>query len=220
MTNRPDWNTYFLAMCNQVATRSPCVRRGVGVVITSSDHAILSTGYNGPPARCDHATEETCIRKDIPSGETPEISCCLHAEANAIALAAKNGTALREGTLYCNLPPCRECAKLVINAGIRTIIYYSQQGYPDQDTAKLYDQAKVEVLRVTGPVTQAQLPILDKQPATRWVEATTGWIIVADPRLSEEGLVSYTWLTGPKTGRDCYKTEERFRECFILEEDT
>lgn len=113
---RPSWDEYFMDIAKQVATRATCDRKHVGAVIVK-DKVILSTGYNGSPrgmAHCDDIGHEMveghCIRT-------------VHAEANAIAQAAKNGVSIDGSTLYTTASPCYDCFKLLINAGIKRIVY-------------------------------------------------------------------------------------------------
>ena len=86
---RPSWDEYFMTLANQVATRTTCLRRGVGAVIVK-DRRILATGYNGVPSGLRHCAETGCLRQQlgIPSGQRHEICRGLHAEQNAIIQAA------------------------------------------------------------------------------------------------------------------------------------
>ena len=115
-SGRPDWTTYFLTIAEVAASRATCDRKHVGAVLVR-DHTILATGYNGAIAglpHCDdvgHMLEDNhCVR-------------VLHAEANAVAQAAKNGIRLEGATCYCTLSPCWSCFKLLVNAGIKAIVY-------------------------------------------------------------------------------------------------
>ena len=114
--NRADWNSYFMNIARQVATRSTCDRKHVGAVIVR-DRTILSTGYNGSIrglAHCDdvgHLMEnDHCVRT-------------VHAEANAIAQAACHGVRLEGGEIYITASPCWNCFKLCANSGIVKIHY-------------------------------------------------------------------------------------------------
>ena len=125
MTDRPSWDQYFMTITRQVAERSTCTRAKVGAVIVR-DKNILATGYNGAPAGLPHCTEVGCLiyRSTTPSGELEE-NCfrTIHAEINAIAQAAKNGHAIREGDIYITHTPCIQCFKVLVNTGIRRICY-------------------------------------------------------------------------------------------------
>ena len=113
---RVSWETYFMNIANEVATRSTCDRKYVGAVIVR-EKTILSTGYNGSIKglpHCDEAGHEMvdghCVRTT-------------HAEANAIVQAAKNGVEINQSEIYVTASPCYNCFKLIANAGIKTIYY-------------------------------------------------------------------------------------------------
>lgn len=143
-TKRPLWDDYFMDIAKTVASRSTCLRRNVGAVLVK-DKRILSTGYNGAPRGCRHCEETGCLREQlgIPSGERHEICRGSHAEINAIAQAAANGIATEECWVYCTLAPCPFCAKALINAGCRKVIYGDK--YDDTLGIKLLEEAGVEV---------------------------------------------------------------------------
>jgi dCMP deaminase len=100
-----------------MAKRSTCQRVRVGAVL-SNQGRIISSGYGGAPAGVEHCNESNC---------TPANPCrrTIHAEANAIAWAARLGSATFGSTLHVTLSPCLECAKLLINAGIERVVYNS-----------------------------------------------------------------------------------------------
>ena len=120
-----------MTLANQVATRTTCLRRAVGAVIVK-DRRILATGYNGVPSGIRQCAEVGCLREQlgVPSGQRHEICRGLHAEQNAIIQAARFGTDIDGATIYVNTQPCVVCAKMIINAGIREIVY--QNPYPDE----------------------------------------------------------------------------------------
>ncbi|RLB11298.1 MAG: cytidine deaminase [Deltaproteobacteria bacterium] len=143
---RPSWKEYFMGITRMVAKRSTCLRRQVGALIVK-DKRILATGYNGAPSGLRHCEEVGCIRKEsnIPSGERHELCRGLHAEQNAIIQAARHGISIKDGTLYCTNSPCVICAKMIINAGIKEIIY--DEGYDDPLAMELLEEAGVKVER-------------------------------------------------------------------------
>ena len=128
--NRPTADEYFMNMAKLVATRSTCVRREVGAVIVK-DKRVLSTGYNGAPKGSKHCDELGCIRVElnVPSGTRHELCRGVHAEQNAVIQAAYFGVSVKDSTIYTTTYPCSMCAKLLINAGIKEIVY--NEGYPD-----------------------------------------------------------------------------------------
>jgi dCMP deaminase len=116
MSERVGWHTYFMNIARQAATRSTCDRKHVGAVIVR-DKTILSTGYNGSLRGMPHCDDV---------GHLMEAGHCVgtvHAEANAIIQAAKNGVRIEGAELYTTASPCWNCFKLIANAGIRTIYF-------------------------------------------------------------------------------------------------
>lgn len=121
MMNR--WDNYFWEVCNAVARNSKCKSRQIGAIIVR-DKAIISTGYNGPPRGMRECGDE-CPRhtKNFKSGEGLELCPAAHAEANAIAQAARNGINVCGTTMYMSCPiPCKNCLSLIINAGIIEVV--------------------------------------------------------------------------------------------------
>jgi dCMP deaminase len=127
-----------------VSKRSTCLHRHVGAVLVRDKH-ILSTGYNGAPSGLPHCEEVGCIRDrgNIPSGERHELCRGTHAEANAIIQAALHGISTENATMYCTHQPCVLCAKLIINAKIREVVY--REPYPDSLSLELLKQANIKV---------------------------------------------------------------------------
>jgi dCMP deaminase len=113
---RVGWHDYFMNIADQVGTRSTCDRKHVGALIVR-DKTILSTGYNGSLRGAPHCDE---VGHDLENGHCIRT---VHAEANAIAQAAKHGVALEDAELYVTASPCLTCFKLVANAGIKAVYY-------------------------------------------------------------------------------------------------
>jgi dCMP deaminase len=145
--SRPDWDTYFLKITADVSERATCVKRRVGAIIVKNNR-ILSTGYNGAPKGFAHCTEATCIRQQmgLPSGQRHELCRGLHAEQNAIIQAAVHGVSIEGGTMYCNYQPCAICVKMIINAGIKKLVYTG--GYPDELAQEMMKTSALEVKRI------------------------------------------------------------------------
>jgi dCMP deaminase len=121
-----------LIIAQVIAERGTCRRKKVGAVL-AKEGRILSTGYVGAPSGLPHCDESNC---------DPGSPCrrTIHAEANTIAWAARNGVATEGSTLYTTLSPCIDCAKLIINAGIELVIY-----------SELYrDPAPIDLLHEVG----------------------------------------------------------------------
>jgi len=146
MADRPSYDEYFMEMAHVVSKRSTCLRRKVGALLVKDKH-ILSTGYNGAPKGLAHCAEVGCIRKDknIPSGERHELCRGLHAEQNAIIQAAVFGVSITGSTLYCTNTPCVVCAKMLINAGVREIVYAGE--YPDDLAARMLSESNIKIHR-------------------------------------------------------------------------
>lgn len=120
--SRDDLN---MEIARVIALRGTCERGRVGAVI-AKDGRIISTGYAGAPAGLPHCTEAGCL-----IGADGGCIRTSHAEAGAIAFAARKGIATEGATLYVTLAPCQSCAKLIINAGIERVVY----GLPYRDSA-------------------------------------------------------------------------------------
>ena len=148
--SRPSWDEYFIEITHLVARRSTCLRRQVGAVLVK-DKNILATGYNGAPSGVAHCLDAGCLRErlNIPSGERHELCRGLHAEQNAIIQAAKHGTNIDQSILYCTTMPCIICSKMIINAGIRRIVY--EDGYPDQLAAEMIAESGVMMEKFHSP---------------------------------------------------------------------
>lgn len=146
---RPDWDTYFMDICHVVAKRGNCSRRQVAAIIVR-DRRIVSTGYNGTPRGITNCCDGGCPRcaSDLPSGEALGECICAHAEENAIVQAAYHGIAVKDGCLYCTLSPCLLCAKMIINAGIKEVVYETEYHFSEQARG-LFAQAGVKCRRFT-----------------------------------------------------------------------
>ena len=139
------WDKRFMEMTELVSTWSSCIRRQVGAIIVK-DKRILTTGYNGAPAdvsSCRDRGECLRIQRNIPSGTCQEICYAVHAEQNAICQAAKLGLSIDGATLYCTHQPCTICARLIINSGIKKVVY--KNGYPDDFSLELFKEAGVVI---------------------------------------------------------------------------
>ena len=139
------WDKRFMELTVQVGTWSSCFRRKVGAVIVR-DKRVMTTGYNGAPAGIASCIERgECLREklNIPSGTRAELCYGVHAEQNAIIQAAKLGVSIDGATLYCTHQPCVICAKIIINSGIRRVVY--KEGYPDDFSVKLFNEANVRL---------------------------------------------------------------------------
>lgn len=145
---RRDKTNYYLDIAQTVASRGTCLRRNFGAIIVKND-AILSTGYVGAPrGRANCSDLGICTRRalGVPKGQRYELCRSVHAEANAIINAAREqmiGATLylaclnyETGELEANTLPCSMCRRLIINAGIRTVVVRdSRESYRTIDVA-------------------------------------------------------------------------------------
>lgn len=131
---RPDWDDYFMGIAKVVALRSNCIKRKVAALIVK-DRRIISTGYNGTPRGVKNCSEGGCPRCNSmeASGRGLEECLCSHAEENAIVQSAYHGVNIKDSVLYSTFSPCLICTKMIINAGIREVVYNVE--YPMNETA-------------------------------------------------------------------------------------
>ena len=141
---RPSNDEYFMEMAQLVSSRSTCLRRKVGAVIVKETR-VLSTGYNGSPKGTKHCEELGCIRvkMNVPSGTRHELCRGVHAVQNAVTQAAYFGVSVDGATIYTTTYPCSMCAKILINAGIKEIIY--SEGYADDLSKDLLQKAGIKL---------------------------------------------------------------------------
>lgn len=127
-----------MEIAHVVKSRGNCLRRKVAAVVVK-ERRIISTGYNGTPRGITNCCEGGCARcaSDVPSGSGLGDCICSHAEENSITQAAYHGISLKDSTIYVTLSPCLTCAKMIINAGIREVIYDEEYCFSDQTRALL-----------------------------------------------------------------------------------
>ena len=125
----------YLEMAEIWAKNSYCKRRQVGALLVK-DNMIISDGYNGTPSGFENVCEENGVTKPY----------VLHAEANAISKIAKSGNSSAGATLYVTASPCMECAKLIIQSGIKRVVYKDE--YRLTDGVDLLRRAGIECERL------------------------------------------------------------------------
>jgi dCMP deaminase len=125
------WDEYFLNICDTIAQKSSCLSRKIGAIAVKDGKFLVATGYNGPAIGYPHCETKdksgllTCPRRlaGYKSGQGYDICPAEHAERNVICEAARMGHSLLGTTMYMNCEiPCRECAKSIVNAGIKSIV--------------------------------------------------------------------------------------------------
>jgi len=121
---RPSWDEYFMEVADAISKRATCDRGRSGCVIAKNKQ-ILVTGYVGSPMGLPHCDEVGHqFKKTIHEDDTVTQHCVrtVHAEQNAICQAAKQGISIEGATVYCRMTPCRTCAMLLINCGIKRVV--------------------------------------------------------------------------------------------------
>ncbi|MBX3129444.1 MAG: dCMP deaminase family protein [Polyangiaceae bacterium] len=142
MRQRASWDEYFMAIAREVATRSTCARKHVGAVIVR-DKMILATGYNGSLRGLAHCDDDDHLMEDGHCVRT------VHAEANAIVQAARNGIRLEGAHIYVTASPCWGCFKLIGNSGLTRIVF--GEFYRDERIFEFSRQMQIELLHLAAP---------------------------------------------------------------------
>ena len=137
---RPNWHEYYVLIARVVATRSTCLSFPVGAVIVR-DKQVLATGYNGPPSGETHCIDQGFCYEGVSDCASSQHlpSRAIHAEANAIASAARFGVCLNKAAIYITKQPCLSCLKLIIASGISSI-YCEQVDSPKSSETFLENQ--------------------------------------------------------------------------------
>lgn len=140
---RPGWDEYFMEIAKVVAKRSNCMKRQVAAILVKEGR-IIATGYNGTPRKTKNCNEGGCPRcnSNTPSGKNLADCFCSHAEENAIVQSSYHGIAIKDSTIYTTFSPCLICTKMIINAGIKEVIY--NDDYPlSEDSKGLLNEAQI-----------------------------------------------------------------------------
>lgn len=161
---RPSWDEYFMLIAKLVSTRSTCNSRPTGAVLVK-DRQILATGYNGSMPGAPHCSDQTlpdgspyCHRRALQVTDAAKYNYCRasHAEANAIAQAARHGVAIKGATLYVTLEPCYVCLKLLATAQIDRVFFELPYESRDQDRDRFWRQ---QAIREAGFSVYRQLTV-------------------------------------------------------------
>jgi len=139
VNDRTSWDKYFMQIAMDVSTRSTCDRKFVGAVIVR-DKMILSTGYNGSIRGLPHCDE---VGHEMENGHCVRT---VHAEANAIVQAARNGGSIEGSDIYVTASPCYNCFKLIANSGIKRIFY--GELYRDERIKIHAKEAQIELIHL------------------------------------------------------------------------
>jgi len=152
-------HNYFLKSATLLSQESKCVSKQVGAILVH-EYRTISTGYNGTPAghvNCNQVFDP----KNFDREEHHKFSLQreLHAEANAIAFAAKHGIATDDSTMYCTLEPCDDCLKLMIAAGVKKAYYLHDYDYADKNNPLRQD---IQIEKITNEDLEKFLEMLEK----------------------------------------------------------
>lgn len=152
---RESWSDYFFSIVTAVGARATCDRGKCAAIIVKDRH-ILSTGYVGAPPGLDHCDDAGHLFRIVTHTDGTTKNHCVrtvHAEANAIAQAAKFGASVAGARLYSTMFPCFDCAKLIVAAGIDQV--YAEFDYPaSSDSKALFTAAAVHYVVVNDEVRQ------------------------------------------------------------------
>jgi len=143
---RPSWDEYFMELANTAAKRATCDRGRSGCVIVRNKQ-VLVTGYVGSPMGLPHCDDVGHLYKKVIHEDGKVTQHCVrtvHAEQNAICQAAKLGISLDNGTLYCRMTPCRTCAMLIINCGIKRVVC-ERKYHAGAESEEMFDTAGVKL---------------------------------------------------------------------------
>lgn len=155
--SRPSTLDTLIEIATTVAKRSTCSRRSNGAVIATSNGVVLSTGYNGSLSgqpHCNHdcgcgsdiyQDEEMPHHSDCPAHPNNGCQIAVHAEANAVYFAARNGVSTKDAIIYCTTEPCVKCAEAIVQSGISVCVY--DQPYRNHGGIELLQKAGVHVSR-------------------------------------------------------------------------
>lgn len=137
--SRPDWPDYYLAIARAVARRASCPRLAVGAVLVK-DNAIIATGYNGAPSGFPECEKVGC---EMENGHCVRV---LHAERNVLLHAARHAGGVHGSTLYLTHEPCYDCAKHIIQAGVKRVVFDGAYR-SDRRVAEAFAVATVQLTR-------------------------------------------------------------------------
>ena len=143
---RASWDEYFMNIATEVSTRSTCDRKHVGSVIVR-DKSILATGYNGSVRGLGHCDDDGHLMEDGHCVRT------VHAEANAIVQAARNGMRIEGAGIYVTASPCWGCFRLIANAGLQRIVF--GEFYRDQKIFEVSQKLGIELVDFSKKATTA-----------------------------------------------------------------
>lgn len=150
---RPSWDEYFMEVANAISKRATCDRGRSGCVI-AKDRQILVTGYVGSPKGLPHCDDVGHQMKKMLHEDGSITQHCVrtvHAEQNAICQAARRGISIDGATLYCRMTPCRTCAMLIINCGIKRVVC-EKKYHAGEESEKMFAEVGISLEYVNEEV--------------------------------------------------------------------
>lgn len=165
----PDADTYFMGIALAVREKANCTGNRVGAVLVM-EKRVISTGYNGTPEKMKNCLEGGCLRCRNPKGMFPsgvgyDLCICVHAEQNALLAAARFGISVQGATLYTTMQPCFGCAKELLQAQVKRIVYLHRWTPSDVDP-DMDEQKKAEYKKLSAGLKTKQLSFDD--PRKEW----------------------------------------------------
>ena len=142
---------HFMKYALNLSKTANCIKGKVGAILVK-DNKIIAEGVNNVPTGIKPCTEKTCLRKKLKlkSGEHQELCFVVHAEQNALLNALEKKIDVKNSILFVTKQPCIICTKMLINAGIKRIIYLEE--YPDNYSKKLLKEAKIKISKYKGEI--------------------------------------------------------------------
>lgn len=145
MTPRAGFYEYLLALATAAATRGTCAKRKVGAVVTDRDRFIVAVNYNGAPSGQPHCIDQPCKALTMAAPQSHLACRAVHAEANALLTAGQRS---KGGYMACTTSPCYECAKLIVAAGVATLVIGEVNRLFDEEV--MYSQTPRQLLTAAG----------------------------------------------------------------------
>ena len=164
----PDWDTYYMGIAFAVREKANCTGNRVGAIIVKNNR-VISTGYNGVPEGMANCLDGGCLRCSNPNGQFKsgtgyDLCICVHAEQNALLSAARFGIAVEGATLYTTMQPCFGCAKELVQAHVKNVVYLHPWVPTDADP-QMDRKKKAEYEKITARTGIRQLSLEDPRAA-------------------------------------------------------
>lgn len=142
-----DPDQLYFDLVKRYGEQSKCSSRQVGAILVDSMGHVFGQGFNSAPHGSKTAECPRCEKKQYASGTAMDLAICCHAESNCLGNAARAGRSTDGATIYCTTYPCAECAKLIVAAGIKTVVF--DKPYNSPLTASIFQNADIFVRRFT-----------------------------------------------------------------------